>query len=228
MAHYMLARTDAFHTAPLQVMVAVLAAWALAGTRIRALRTPPRAPRLAYAAAAAAAAAGLAWSLAVGLDRRVRNLDETTVALPFDVADGVRVRPMRAAPLIRSVAFVHAHVPPGQPIYVIGARADLVTSGHPLFYVVADRPNPTPYDIAAPGVVTSAPVQREIVRDLRRARPRVVLRWTAPVTAQREPNLAGRSSGVTILDDYLRADYRLARRFGFYLLLVPRASAPGP
>jgi hypothetical protein len=120
---------------------------------------------------------------------------------------------------------VRAHVPPGQPIYVTGARADVVTSGHPLFYVVADRPNPTPYDIAAPGVLTSARVQREIVGDLERARPRVVLRWAAPVTDQPEPNLAGRSSGVTILDRYLARDYRLARRFGFYLLLVPRASA---
>ena len=31
MLHYLLARADAFHTAPLAVMVAVLAAWALAG-----------------------------------------------------------------------------------------------------------------------------------------------------------------------------------------------------
>ena len=69
--------------------------------------------------------------------------------------------------------------------------------------MLADRPNPTRYDIEAPGVVTSAPVQREIVADLERARPRVVVRDTSPVTAAPEPNAAGRSSGVTLLDDHL-------------------------
>ena len=58
---------------------------------------------------------------------------------------------------------IQRRVPPGEPIYVAPARSDLVTSGNPLLYVLADRPNPTRYDIQAPGVVTSAPVQREIV-----------------------------------------------------------------
>jgi hypothetical protein len=119
------------------------------------------------------------------------------------------------------VNYVRRRVPPGQPIYVTGARADLVTSGNPLFYVLAGRRNATRYDIAAPGVVTSAPVQREIVRDLRRTRPRLILRWTAPVTALPEPNRAGRSSGVRILDDYLAREYHLERQFGYYSLLAP-------
>src|SRR3712207_7111989 len=54
---------------------------------------------------------------------------------------------------------------------------------------------------------SSVPVQREIVRDLRRERP-LVVRWTAPVTAEPEPNRAGESSGVRILDDYLAREYR--------------------
>ena len=109
--------------------------------------------------------------------------------------------------------------PPGRPIYVATRRSDLVTSGDPLFYVLADRPNPTRYDIQAPGVITSAPVQREIVRDLERARPRAVVRFTSPVTAVREPNRAGESTGVTILDDYLARAYRRTARFGPYVIL---------
>ena len=71
-------------------------------------------------------------------------------------------------------------------------------------------------------LLRSAPVQREIVRVLERVRPRIVLRWAAPVTALPEPNQAGRSSGVRILDVYLARAYRLERRFGIYLLLAPR------
>ena len=216
MAHYLLVRTDLFHTAPLAVMLAVLGAWALAGP----WAAVPR--RSLLVATAGVAAVGFAWALAEGIDRRVLGLQEHTVALKLPIADGVRARPLRAAPLVKSVDYVRAHVPPGQPIYVTGARADITTSGNPFFYVAAERDNPTPYDIAAPGVLTSAPVQREIVRDLQRARPRVVVRWASLLTAQPEPNRSGRSSGVRILDQYLARDYRLARRFGYYMLLVPR------
>ena len=110
-------------------------------------------------------------------------------------------------------------MPPGRPIYVAGRRADLVTSGHPLIYVLADRPNVSRYDIAAPGVVTSAPVQREIVGDLRRAGNPLVVRWVDPLTAAPEPNRAGESSGVRILDDYLSAEYRQTQRFGDFVVL---------
>ena len=35
----------------------------------------------------------------------------------------------------------------------------------------------------------------------------------------REPNRAGKSSGVVLLDDYLRSDYRQTARFGNYVIL---------
>lgn len=212
MASYLLVRPDIFHTAPLAVVVCVLAAWALAAA--------PRG-RLALAAAAVAAI-GLVWAVGEGVDRRVRGLEEDTLALDLPVADGVGTRPERARPLERAVKVVRERVPPGEPIYVATRRSDLVTSGHPLFYVLAERPNPTRYDIQAPGVVTSEPVQREIVRDLERTRPRVVVRFDAPLTALPEPNRAGRSTGVRIVDRYLSRAYRPFAKFAFYVLLERR------
>jgi hypothetical protein len=222
MAHYLLVRTDIFHTAPLAVAVGVLAAWAIAAALERR-RDSERAPlaRLLVVGGALAASVGLGWALVEGLAHRLRGVQERMVALHVPHAGGVEERPRLAAPLAAAVAAVRARVPAGAPIYVTGARADLVTSGNPLFYVLAERDNPTRYDIAAPGVVTSAPVQREIVRDLEATRPRVVVRWAAAVTALHEPNRAGRSSGVRILDDYLARRYRVERRIGDYILLVP-------
>jgi hypothetical protein len=215
MAHYLVTRPDVFHTAPLAVMVAVLAAWALSSA--------PGRPRAAVALAGAGlAGVGLAYALVEGLDRRWLDLRAEYAELRLPVADGVRVRPAQREPLERAVRDVRSRVPPGEPIYVATLRSDLVTSGHPLFYALADRPNPTRYDIQAPGVITSAPVQREIVDDLRRARPRAVVRFTSPVTAAPEPNRAGESSGVTVLDDYLDGAYRPAARHGHYLVLTPR------
>jgi hypothetical protein len=211
-AHYLVTRPDVFHTAPLAVMLAVLAAWAIAATR-RSAR------RIAGLAGAALAALGLAYAIVEGLDRRWLELRTDYAELRLPPADGVRVRESSRTPLERAVRYVRDRVPAGRPIYVATRRSDLVTSGHPLFYVLAERPNPTRYDIQAPGVVTTAPVQREIVRDLSRTRTPIVVRWTAPLTAAREPNEGGEPTGITILDDHLRRAYRPAARFGAFSIL---------
>ena len=212
MLHYLLARADLFHTAPLAVMAAVLAAWA----------APALGRRGIAGAAAAVAAAGLAFALVEGLDRLWLVARDGGTPLDLPVADGVRVPERTARDYEAAVRAIRERVPPGEPIYVVPRRSDLVTAGNPLLYVLAGRPNPTRYDIQAPGVVTSAPVQREIVADLERSRPRVVVRETAPVTAAPEPNAAGRSSGVTLLDDRIARDYRETGRFGTLVVLERR------
>ena len=228
MLAYLLVRADLFHTAPLAVMVAVLAAWALsepprpttAPGDVPAARRPRR--RGLALVPVALAGLALAYTVVEGLDRRWLALREHTVALKLPVADGVRVPPRQARELERVVASIQRAVPAGQPIYVATRRGDLVTSGHPLLYVLAQRPNPTRYDIPAPGVVTSAPVQSEIVADLESTRTPLVVRFTDPITAAREPNAAGRSSGVQILDRELARRYRRIGRIGSFFLLVRR------
>jgi hypothetical protein len=213
MTHYMLVRPDIFHTAPLAVMVGVVGAWAIGRAR---------GARLAVVVGAVAAAIAIAYSLAEGVDRFVHGVADDSVALHLPAADGVRVARSQAVPLQDVVRYVDSRVPSGRPIYVTGRRSDLVTSGHPLLYVLAERPNVSRYDIAAPGVVTSAPVQREIVNDLRQAGRPLVVRWTDALTAAPEPNRAGKSSGVHLLDDYLRREYRQTRRFGDFVVLERR------
>jgi hypothetical protein len=231
MAHYLLVRIDQFHTGPLAVMFSVLAAWALAVWPATVRRATP----LAWGAAALAAVV-LAWVAVQGVDRNDREANVAMVKIDLPVADGVEelpkgrcslpgVRPVQTctlAELEQAVRYVQAHVPAGRPIYVATRREDLVTSGSPLFYVLAQRPNPTRYDIQAPGVITSAPVQREIVRDLERAGLPLVVRWTAGITAAPEPNRAGKPTGVHVLDDFFRTRYRPAARFGSYLILQGR------
>lgn len=223
MAHYLFIRPDVFHTAPLAVMVCVLAAWALAG-----VRAPSRVPRAVALVPAALAALALTYVVVEGADRRVLEITDDTRALNLPAADGVRMPPASATALEQAVRFVDRHVPPGQPIYVATRRSDLVTSGTPLFYVLADRPNPTRYDIQAPGVINTARVEREVIGDLERARPRLVVRWTAPVTAEHEPNRAGQSSGVRLLDVYLARRYHPVARFGYYVVLARSCSGHRP
>jgi hypothetical protein len=223
MAHYLITRPDVFHTAPLAVMVAVLAAWAIAESREPGPAAGARSPlRIAALAGAALSAGTLGYAIVEGLDRRWLELRTGYAELRLPVADGVRVREGGRTPLERAVRYVRKRVPQGRPIYVATRRSDLVTSGYPLFYVLADRSNPTAYDIQAPGVVTTASVQREIVRDLKRTRTPLVVRWTAPISAAPEPNRGGEPTGVRILDDHLRRAYRREARYGDFVILERR------
>jgi hypothetical protein len=231
MAHYLVTRADVFHTAPLAVMVAVLASWAVGEERGRLLapRAPagdaaPRARALRVAASAGVALAtfALVYATVEGLDRRWLELRADRAELRLPVADGVRVREDARRSLEGVVSDVRAKTIPNEPIYVATRRSDLVTSGAPLIYTLSERPNATRYDIAAPGVVTTAEVQREIVRDLTRARVQVVVRWDDPASAAPEPNKAGESSGVTLLDDYLERAFRPQARFGPWVVLQRR------
>jgi NitT/TauT family transport system permease protein len=212
-AAYLLARADDYHLVPLAAVLPVLLATAAARER--------SAGRTAWALALAAVLALVALN---GLDRkRIQLLDPPAqAALDVDVADGVKAPEAEARALAQLVRFVRTRVPEGEPVFVANPRHDLVKVGNPLVYVLAGRPNPTRYDVMQPGVVTTAPVQREIVGDLRAARPELVIRWLSPVADQPEPNGAGEPSGVRVLDDYLARAYVPDRRFGDYQVLRRR------
>jgi hypothetical protein len=195
-------------------MLAVLASWAIAE------RAEPARGGVLKTVAAVAAGLAVAYAVVEGLDRRWLELRADRAELHLPAADGVRVAKREREPLERAVHYVRAHTRPGEPIYVATKRADLVTAGAPILYVLADRPNATRYDIAAPGVVTTEAVEDEIVADLRENNVRVVIRWTSPASAAHEPNRAGKSSGVTILDAYLAAAYREVARYGDYVILA--------
>jgi hypothetical protein len=207
---YLLARADVYHLVPLAAVLPVLLATAAA-----------REPRRAWAAALVVV---LGLVAVQGLDlKRIQVLDPPPLAtIDVDVADGVKAPPAEAQALEQLSRYVRSRVPPGAPVFVANPRFDLVNVGNPLVYVLVGRPNPTRYDVMQPGVVTTAPVQREIVADLQRSQPRLVIRWLSPVADQRFDNGAGRSSGVHLLDRYLAHTYAPSRRFGDYQVLVRR------
>jgi hypothetical protein len=207
---YLLGRPDEFHLVPLSVALAVALAVAAAGERATAWR--------------AALLVALALVAVHGLERRAGQLAHPLALadVPSPVADGVRTTPGDAAALARLLPAIDALACPGQPIFVAPPRFDKVTVGDPLLYVLAQRPNPTRYDVIQPGVATTAKVQREMVADLRRARPAVLVRWLDPRARADEPNGSSRSSGVHVLDDYLAAQYGRAQRFGPYALSLRR------
>jgi hypothetical protein len=210
---YLLGRADEYHLIPLAVVLSVLLAVAAQAELDAGQR-----------ALAVALAIPLALIVLHGLDRKAVELvhPPDLTPLPAPVADGVDVAPDEARALARLLPYVSERVPPGEPVFVANPRHDLVNVGNPLLYVLLDRANATSYDVMQPGVVTSRPVQQEMVASLERSRPELVVRWRSPVADERGPGGAGRSSGVRVLDRYLGRVYRPDRRFGDYEVLARR------
>jgi hypothetical protein len=203
---YLLSRTDEFHSTPLIVVLAAL-------IPLVAIRAPRP--------VAAALTTLLVLLFGYGALNRLSALfsPPDLSAVHVAVADGVRAPPAEARSIEAMVAAVQRRVPPGEPIYSVTRRSDLVRINDPLIYVLTERDNPTRQDF---GLQTGAKAQRDIVAALVRAKPKAIVRWTNPASTVREPNARGRASGIRTLDVWLAAHYRLAERDGDYEVLVPR------
>ena len=211
---YLYSRADEFHTAPMLVALA-----AALGLTWAAVSAPE------FGRAGRAAAAGLLVVLVLlagtGLANRLSALVRPPALATIDLpgAHGAKAPPGEARALRRTVRAVQARVPPDKPIYTVTRRSDLVRFNQPVLYVLAQRDNATAVDF---GLQTSARAQRRLVAELRRTRPRVVVRWLARITTVREPNLRGRPSGSRALDEFLARAYRPGPRYGQYRLLLIR------
>jgi hypothetical protein len=213
-ATYMRSRADEFHTQPLIVVVTVLLACA-------AVWRVHERGRFAGGAALAGCVAVLTLLGVYGTANRVSALllppDLEPVGLPG--MGGVKAPPAEAEVLRRAVPYVQARVPPGQPIFVAPRRSDLVRFDNLLFYILADRD--TVLDAGA--TLQALPAQqRRTVEAIEDKRPRIVVRWTDPLSSQREPNRRGRPSGSRFLDEYLTREYRRVATFGVYRILERR------
>jgi hypothetical protein len=207
---YLLARTDEFHLVPLAAVLAIALAAAAAREGRMVLKV--------------ALGAGLALIVVHGLDRQLGKLSDATHLAGIDLptVGGVRTGSDDAHALEELSAAVRRRSKPGDLLLSAPPRYDRVRVGDTLLYTLLDRTNPTRFDVVQPGVVTTAKVQREMRADLQRTRTKLVVRWVAPVARQTEDNGSGKSSGVTLLDDYIGAHYARVGRYGDYLLLARR------
>ena len=208
---YLLARTDEFHLVPLAAVLAVARRGRgrtrePAGAADRAGRRPgAHRACTGSTASSASCATRRTWSRST-CPRAARSARcPTTRAALAELATAVDKRSRRGDPIVSA--------PP---------RYDRVRFGDTLLYRLLDRSNPTRYDVMQPGVVTTASVQREMRRDIAAAGTRLVVRWESPAARAPEPNGSGRSSGVTLLDDWIRSSYRRIARYGDYVLLERR------
>ena len=72
-----------------------------------------------------------------------------------------------------------------------------------------------------PGLQTTAGIQNEMTSKLEGKKPRIVV-LESDWDNVNEPNVSALSSGVTVLDDYIRLHYETVRQYGTISVLARR------
>jgi hypothetical protein len=113
---------------------------------------------------------------------------------------------------LQAVSYIQKVTKPGTPLFVGLGRHDKILLNDVAFYFLAGRPPATKWHHMDPGVQTTEPVQQEMVAELRAAAPPFIVLETTWDGAN-EPNGSAISSGVTVLDDYIRGEFSLVKTF---------------
>jgi hypothetical protein len=118
----------------------------------------------------------------------------------------------------KAVLYLQARLPLGEPIFVGLPRHDKVFANDVGFYFVSKFRPMTKWYHFDPGLQTDAAIQRLIIGELEQSKPRYVVldsEWENKF----ESNGSAISSGVVLLDDYIRGHFRRAASFGSFTVL---------
>jgi hypothetical protein len=216
--NYARVRSDPEHLSPIWAFSLV----ALAGLALRAAEAKTRLARLVPPALALGLVAWIASGLALQFGHWRARAAATGAPAP-ERAAGFAGFPTDLAEV---TAHIRDHVPAGEALFVANARHDRILLNHVLLYFLAERAAPTRHYNLHPGLATTVEVQREIAQALEARAVRWVVVWDAPLWD--EPNATLHGSGVTLLDEHLRASYRRVRSVGAFTLLERRDPDPSP
>lgn len=133
--------------------------------------------------------------------------------LRLDCAAAQRLHRGRSRPTASGCLYPTTHGAGGQ-IYVGAPRHDRLVLSEVMFYFLADLPAATTYPLLDPGVTTTAPVQTAMIHTLEQPPVRYLVLWAGGFWW--EPNESSRSSGVRLLDRFIRAHYRRVAQFDDY------------
>jgi hypothetical protein len=137
----------------------------------------------------------------VGLIRSMSTDVMTTTDIPR--AKGILFLP-ESMPDEEAVSYIRDHVGPDERIYVGLSRHDAINVNDAMFYFLSEREPATRHVELHRALASQAPCQEEIIRDIQRNHVNYVVIFDL---GGDEPNESSRSSGVTILDDFIQANF---------------------
>lgn len=120
----------------------------------------------------------------------------------------------------QAVDYIQVNTSPDEPVFVGNQRHDLTVLNDVGFNFLSNHPTPTKYVEFYPRLTTTGPVQQAIVDDLKEKRVAWLVLVNIPLST--EPNPSSVSSGVFVLDNFIRANYSPVAQFGAYQIWKKR------
>ncbi len=114
---------------------------------------------------------------------------------------------------VQTIEFIAEHTKPGQLLYVGLAKHDRIFANDDFTYFATQRLPATKWSHFDPDLQSRYDIQTEMVHELEVKRPPYIV-LDSEFDQLREPNDSSKSSGVTLLDDYLHSKYQPVRDFG--------------
>lgn len=112
------------------------------------------------------------------------------------------------------IKYIQTNVPENERIFVGNARHDLVFINDIMLYYLSERHSATKYHQLDPVLITKKDIQEQIISDLKKSKINYVILWQE--AHHFEPNLSGKSSGLFLLDNFIRKQFVPVRQFGDY------------
>ena len=116
-------------------------------------------------------------------------------------------------PRIDAIDFIRGHTRPDQPLYVGLMHHDTIFANDNLIYFATQRLPATHWSHFDPDLQNTAPIQQQMIQEFESGRPPYIVLDSEFSDGSHEANDSARSSGVTLLDIYIRAHYRLIQSF---------------
>jgi hypothetical protein len=113
---------------------------------------------------------------------------------------------------IQTIEFIDSHTRPDQQLYVGTTKHDKIFANDNILYFATQRLPATRWSHFDPDLQNSYDIQVQMIHDLEvNAPPYIVL--DSEFDSVNEPNDSAKSSGVTLLDEYLHRKYRFVQVF---------------
>jgi hypothetical protein len=114
---------------------------------------------------------------------------------------------------IHAIEFIATHTRSDQKLYVGVRKHDKIIANDNLIYFATQRLPVTKWSEFDPDLQNRLDIQTQIVGDLERNPPPYIV-LDSEFESEHEPNDSSKSSGVTVLDQYIRNTYQSTETFG--------------
>jgi len=126
---------------------------------------------------------------------------------------------------LTAIRYVQVRTADNERIFVGLTNHDRIVVNDVLFSFLSKRLSATKWHHFDPGVQTTREIQSEMAVELEAVKPKVIV-LRSDWSDLREPNESSISSGVSVLDDFIRARYVLAATFASIQVYELRPEAP--